>query len=58
MSRAHDSLSRKQTAQLLKRLRELARETRMLKAEIDAAKQDALTSHAKSVDPERARSRT
>jgi hypothetical protein len=52
-----DSLSRRRTATLLKRLRSLARETRTLKDEIDTARRDTLTRHSRSIDPMRARNR-
>ena len=52
-----DTLSRERTAQLLKRLRSLARQSKMLKADIDEAEREVLTRHARTVNPRRARFR-
>ena len=52
------SLGRERTARLLKRLRELSHQVRMLKAKVEAAEQQTLSEHARSVNPERARTRT
>ena len=55
---ANSSLSRERTARLLRRLRELSHQVRMLKAKVEAAEQQTLSEHAENVHPERARTRS